>query len=464
MSHTYANKVDDAQERSSSKRTSESHPQFHDSRSSISAQLATQKQMHGGPQTAKQRILQNYIHNSSVVQNKLVQRADDEEFAGEKEMAQLAEAAPEMAASTESPQDAPNNTGLPNQLKSGIESISGMSMDHVKVHFNSDKPAQLNAHAYAQGSDIHVAPGQEQHLPHEAWHVVQQAQGRVKPTMQLKGDVPVNDDAGLEYEADVMGARATKQESENASINQSISPGTALPIVQRMLITVGELDKTIEDSANTRSKYAHSKGTKVSSLEALEQDAILGVSEALDIVSHGSMPEGGIFSWLRDTDVPYLDKYTADILADKLKDIFPDDYSGEVYINGCYTAIRKNGNDQGTSFIEQFYKKLCQLKPNNKAKIKGNLGVAATQVYGNELIRIKKSEAKNLPLNPYIFFEKEEEGEIWLVFRGVGGTAEIENGQYKSESLSSKKDGQYREYDDDYESKKKEEEKSCIMM
>jgi Domain of unknown function (DUF4157) len=102
----------------------------------------------------------------------------------------------------------PNNTGLPNQLKSGIESLSGMSMDHVKVHYNSSQPAQLNAHAYAQGSEIHVAPGQEKHLPHEAWHVVQQAQGRVKPTMQMKAGVPVNDDVGLETEADLMGAKA----------------------------------------------------------------------------------------------------------------------------------------------------------------------------------------------------------------------------------------------------------------
>jgi hypothetical protein len=45
-------------------------------------------------------------------------------------------------------------------------------------------------------------------LPHEAWHVVQQAQGRVKPTMQMKDGVPVNDDKGLEHEADVMGAKA----------------------------------------------------------------------------------------------------------------------------------------------------------------------------------------------------------------------------------------------------------------
>jgi hypothetical protein len=52
-------------------------------------------------------------------------------------------------------------------------------MDDVKVHSNSDKPAKINAHAYAQGTDIHPASGQEKHLPHEAWHVVQQKQGRV---------------------------------------------------------------------------------------------------------------------------------------------------------------------------------------------------------------------------------------------------------------------------------------------
>ena len=103
---------------------------------------------------------------------------------------------------------ASNNTGLPNQLKSGIEGLSGIDVSDVKVHYNSSKPAQLNAHAYAQGSDIHIGPGQEKHLPHEAWHTVQQKQGRVQPTMQMKQNVQVNDDPSLENEADVMGAKA----------------------------------------------------------------------------------------------------------------------------------------------------------------------------------------------------------------------------------------------------------------
>ncbi len=102
-----------------------------------------------------------------------------------------------------------NKTGLPNNLKSGIENISGHSLDDVKVHYNSSKPAQLNAHAYAQGKHIHVAPGQEKHLPHEAWHVVQQKQGRVRPTKTVSG-ASINDDVSLEKEADVMGKKAVQ--------------------------------------------------------------------------------------------------------------------------------------------------------------------------------------------------------------------------------------------------------------
>ena len=113
-----------------------------------------------------------------------------------------------------------NNTGLPDNLKSGVENLSGVSLDDVSVHHNSDQPAQMQAHAFAQGTDIHVAPGQEQHLAHEAWHVVQQKQGRVQPTKQMKGDIPVNDDKGLENEADVMGAKALKLGTENQSATQ----------------------------------------------------------------------------------------------------------------------------------------------------------------------------------------------------------------------------------------------------
>ncbi|ACK70170.1 hypothetical protein PCC7424_1735 [Gloeothece citriformis PCC 7424] len=131
----------------------------------------------------------------------------------------------------EKSEEKPNLTGLPDELKAGVENLSGYSLDDVRVHYNSPKPAQLQALAYTQGREIHVAPGQEEHLPHEAWHVVQQIQGRVKPTMQMKG-VQINDDKGLEREADVNGKKAsTKKWWDNHSsttLSQSKRSGEAV--------------------------------------------------------------------------------------------------------------------------------------------------------------------------------------------------------------------------------------------
>lgn len=107
----------------------------------------------------------------------------------------------------EQPVQKKNETGMPDNLKAGIEDLSGFSIDDVRVHYNSDKPATVQALAYTQGTDIYVAPGQEKHLPHEAWHVAQQMAGRVEPTTEV-GGMPVNDNAALEHEADVMGAKA----------------------------------------------------------------------------------------------------------------------------------------------------------------------------------------------------------------------------------------------------------------
>ena len=143
----------------------------------------------------------------------------------------------------------PNRTGLPDGLKAGIENLSGMSLDHVRVHRNSAAPAQLDAHAYAQGSDIHLAPGQEQHLPHEAWHVVQQAQGRVRPTMQMKAGVPINDDGGLEHEADVMGRRALIATGDGAAPMQRRARGGGAVAQLTKVVNVGVTQELVEDES-----------------------------------------------------------------------------------------------------------------------------------------------------------------------------------------------------------------------
>jgi len=117
---------------------------------------------------------------------------------------------------TESEAEAKNETGMSSSLKSGLENLSGEDLSGVRVHRNSSKPEAINAHAYAKGQDIHLAPGQEKHLPHEGWHVVQQMQGRVQATIQKKSTL-INDDDGLEKEADVMGGKAAQMNSKDST-------------------------------------------------------------------------------------------------------------------------------------------------------------------------------------------------------------------------------------------------------
>jgi hypothetical protein len=95
----------------------------------------------------------------------------------------------------------PNLTGIPDVTKQRFENLSGLSFDDVRVHYNSSKPAQLQALAYTQGNQVYVAPGQERHLPHELGHVVQQKQGRVRPTFTV-GSTQISDAPQLEEEAD----------------------------------------------------------------------------------------------------------------------------------------------------------------------------------------------------------------------------------------------------------------------
>jgi hypothetical protein len=123
---------------------------------------------------------------------------------------------------------------LPAELRAKLERMSGIDLRDVRVHRNSDRPASVGALAFAQGNEIHLGPGQEQHLPHEAWHVVQQRQGRVGPMPQRKSASPVVDDPDLEAEADEMGARAaTGVDLDPGASSASGAATSAAPILPK---------------------------------------------------------------------------------------------------------------------------------------------------------------------------------------------------------------------------------------
>ncbi|QLE59493.1 DUF4157 domain-containing protein [Nostoc sp. TCL26-01] len=194
--------------------------------------------------------------------------------------------------SPSSPQ--PNHTGLPDRLKTGIEYLSGYSMDDVRVHYNSHKPTQLQAHAYTQGTEIHVASGQEQHLPHEAWHVVQQKQGRVQSTRQLTDAVNVNDDLGLEKEADLMGTKTQQLQQNEISdqrteISSPVQQNSSNNPVQRYII--GEDDSNIwatEIAAMVRSETDENIRDAVNRLHSISDTIIVSdYKELVEKIEHG---------------------------------------------------------------------------------------------------------------------------------------------------------------------------------
>lgn len=185
-----------------------------------------------------------------------------------------------------------NKTGLPDGLKSGMESISGFSLDDVKVYRNSDKPAQLQAYAYAQGTNIHLGPGQEKHLPHELGHVVQQKQGRVEPTVQMKGQVAINDSKQLEKEADTMGAKAQNlgiSTGATSKVGVAQRKGVEAKVVQMVggMTNVSENANSLADEASQANNMAN----------ALSGES--GLAETGAINSAGSSWAGNIIASLQ---------------------------------------------------------------------------------------------------------------------------------------------------------------------
>lgn len=196
-----------------------------------------------------------------------------------------------------------NNTGLPDALKSGVENLSGYSMDDVRVHYNSDKPAQFSALAYAQGADIHLSPGQEKHLPHEAWHVVQQMQGRVQPTMQMKG-ININDSEELENEADVLSNKVRPISGNDKYFPERCRSSSNL-VLQRVPFRGTDVKKS----------------TSIKELKTIfEYNPILRFSKTIrDLLKNDKDVAGKLYTELKDVEVKEEDEDFMEDLLDLLK-------------------------------------------------------------------------------------------------------------------------------------------------
>jgi len=92
---------------------------------------------------------------------------------------------PASAQSAGAGQIGAGGTGLPDALRSSMESLLGADFSDVKILNNSCLPKSIGAQAYTSGANIHFTSGAYQPhsaagqklLAHELTHVVQQRQG-----------------------------------------------------------------------------------------------------------------------------------------------------------------------------------------------------------------------------------------------------------------------------------------------
>jgi outer membrane protein OmpA-like peptidoglycan-associated protein len=132
-----------------------------------------------------------------------------------------------------------SSSKMPDSIQTKMESSFGTDFSDVNIHSNSNQAEDIGALAYTQGTDVHFAPGQynpqsqkgQELLGHELTHVVQQKQGRVKPTTQAKG-LPVNSDPGLEHEANMMGKNVIQNKKSNTPSVDSLKSDIQSQTVQ----------------------------------------------------------------------------------------------------------------------------------------------------------------------------------------------------------------------------------------
>jgi predicted chitinase len=108
----------------------------------------------------------------------------------------------------------------------------GEDFSGVNIHANSSQASDMGALAYAQGNDVHFAPGQynptstsgQELIGHELAHVKQQREGRVQAN-NVKDGTPINDDRSLEKEADTMGAKAAQFKADPSAAQAPATSG-----------------------------------------------------------------------------------------------------------------------------------------------------------------------------------------------------------------------------------------------
>lgn len=175
----------------------------------------------------------------------------------------------------------------------------GHDFSNVNIHANSSKASDAGALAYAQGNDVHFAPGQfkpdtqsgQELIGHELAHVAQQREGRVQANNSVNG-MPVNDETTLESEADSLGAKAAQMKpgpdfaGGNGGSSSSSSSAPAQKKEDPLKVKEGQVtfDAEGQDSGRYFSRVLHWPGGN--SGVTIGRGYDLGSRTAKEVIGH----------------------------------------------------------------------------------------------------------------------------------------------------------------------------------
>ncbi|MDQ6422316.1 DUF4157 domain-containing protein [Paenibacillus sp. LHD-117] len=266
---------------------------------------------------------------------------------------------------------ASDRSKMPPAIQAKMESSFGADFSDVRIHAGSPKASAAGALAYAQGSDIHFAPGQynpdnksgQRLLGHELAHVVQQKQGRVSPTAQLASGMPLNDNPALEREADLLGARAASapepglqaiQRATSKGGTGSASSSAAERVIQRMP-SAFEVKIELGDPKEHMKNLLYNRFTKK-----------LGMSETL---KQNSTHYRAFLQKLDDFDTYVVNErigITPDEISDQLDHIMT--LYGEVEKVSDDYIKHNNNNDEDNKVV--YIRKLKSMIPLEKTAVR----------------------------------------------------------------------------------------------
>lgn len=232
----------------------------------------------------------------------------------------------------------PNLTGIPTQMKFDFEQRSGLSFDDVRVHYNSDKPARLQALAYTQGTQVYVGPGQERHLKHELGHVVQQKLGMVSTDILYDGHTLVNINPQLEQQA----GELSKVSVDNQKRNISSPIGKHRPIIQFVL------DDYFTDNGQ---KIAYI----LSLLSQIAENCCPKIAEYVLNIQKDSESKAMLYVWGKVNADRFLDEITQKI-SEIGRDLLRDDSVLQYYVE----CIKPNSTMSKDQWVEVEIKSLIE--------------------------------------------------------------------------------------------------------